>query len=163
MSIFQDVVVGSIIPKMRGAAAHDLANVLKEELSCMLCSDIFYEPWTAPCGHTFCEPCVARALDHSPRCPGCRQDIGGEDDDELGFLMLTNRLPNKLLKQLVGGLYPAEVRVARPLLCLSPRLPHSIILSLCFPPFSPSRSLYSIDMTPICNRIKASESELFSD
>ena len=108
----QDIVVGNAVRNLRGAAGHgNVSNLLRDELTCMLCSDLYYEPWTAPCGHSFCEPCVARSLDHSPKCPGCRRDIGGADADDAatGFLMLLRRRPNLLLKSLVATLFAPEV------------------------------------------------------
>ncbi|KAI7842161.1 hypothetical protein COHA_004184 [Chlorella ohadii] len=46
---------------------------LTDDTDCTLCMRLFYEPVTTPCGHTFCKPCFARALDHSiSRCPMCR-------------------------------------------------------------------------------------------
>ncbi|KAJ9092719.1 hypothetical protein QFC19_008644 [Naganishia cerealis] len=44
-------------------------------LECDVCTSLFYEPMTTPCGHTFCSRCLARSLDHSTRCPVCRQDL----------------------------------------------------------------------------------------
>lgn len=32
-------------------------------------------PITTPCGHTFCQKCLARSLDHSDKCPLCRSDF----------------------------------------------------------------------------------------
>ena len=31
---------------------------------------------TTPCGHTFCQTCLARLFDHSPYCPVCRSPLG---------------------------------------------------------------------------------------
>jgi hypothetical protein len=43
-----------------------------DDLECILCMKLLYEPVTTPCGHTFCQPCFARAVDHSNKCPNCR-------------------------------------------------------------------------------------------
>ncbi len=43
-----------------------------DDLECILCMKLLYEPVTTPCGHTFCQPCFSRALDHSNKCPNCR-------------------------------------------------------------------------------------------
>jgi len=52
---------------------------VREQLECALCVGLLFEPATAPCGHTFCRPCLARLLDHafdtSPACPMCRADL----------------------------------------------------------------------------------------
>ncbi|KAF0853010.1 conserved mitochondrial RING and LON domain-containing protein [Andalucia godoyi] len=42
------------------------------DLECNLCLKLFYDPVTLGCGHSFCRPCLHRALDFTPRCPACR-------------------------------------------------------------------------------------------
>eukprot|EP00850_Spirogloea_muscicola_P020279 SM000211S06649 [mRNA] locus=s211:151531:156544:- [translate_table: standard] len=46
-----------------------------DELDCVLCLKLLYQPATTPCGHTFCRACLARALDHSSKCPVCRSTL----------------------------------------------------------------------------------------
>lgn len=54
--------------------------VLSEDLSCAVCAEIFVEPCTLHCGHSFCQLCLA-AIWKSNRsksplylyCPVCRQ------------------------------------------------------------------------------------------
>lgn len=48
---------------------------MTEELECVLCLKLFYEPVTTPCGHTFCRTCLFRALDHNQGCPLCRSPV----------------------------------------------------------------------------------------
>lgn len=48
---------------------------MSEELECVLCLKLFYEPVTTPCGHTFCRTCLFRALDHNQGCPLCRSPV----------------------------------------------------------------------------------------
>lgn len=48
---------------------------LQSELECQVCVQLFYDPITTPCGHTFCQKCLARSLDHSDKCPLCRSDF----------------------------------------------------------------------------------------
>ncbi|XP_055499981.1 LON peptidase N-terminal domain and RING finger protein 3-like isoform X2 [Leucoraja erinacea] len=43
------------------------------DLECSLCMRLFYEPITTPCGHTFCLKCIERCMDHSPKCPLCKE------------------------------------------------------------------------------------------
>ncbi len=37
---------------------------------------LLYKPVTVPCGHTFCQGCLARTFDHTPYCPMCRSPLG---------------------------------------------------------------------------------------
>lgn len=44
-------------------------------LECPLCLEIFLEPVTVICGHSFCHSCLTRSLDHKNQCPLCRSEI----------------------------------------------------------------------------------------
>jgi len=43
-----------------------------QEFDCPVCYQLFHEPITLPCGHTFCRSCVQRSLDFQSQCPCCR-------------------------------------------------------------------------------------------
>ncbi|XP_062855541.1 LON peptidase N-terminal domain and ring finger 1, like [Trichomycterus rosablanca] len=45
------------------------------DFECSLCMRLFYDPVTAPCGHSFCKNCLQRSLDHSPQCPLCKESL----------------------------------------------------------------------------------------
>ncbi|RKP14777.1 hypothetical protein BJ684DRAFT_14912 [Piptocephalis cylindrospora] len=49
-----------------------LRSQLAMELECGICYRLLSTPTTTACGHTFCEECLSRSLDHAPRCPSCR-------------------------------------------------------------------------------------------
>ncbi|XP_028397559.1 LON peptidase N-terminal domain and RING finger protein 3-like [Dendronephthya gigantea] len=53
------------------------------DLECSLCCRMFYEPVTCPCGHTFCQWCLNRCLDHNPVCPVCRYSINEYINNEI--------------------------------------------------------------------------------
>ncbi|KAI9498739.1 hypothetical protein BDB00DRAFT_799318 [Zychaea mexicana] len=65
-------------------------------LECPICCSCFYNPATAPCGHTFCQSCLVRSLDHMPSCPICRQSISWTPP------------PTPLLCHLVQALFPQQ-------------------------------------------------------
>lgn len=48
---------------------------VQAETECQVCVQLFHEPITSPCGHSFCQNCLARAYDHSVKCPLCRADL----------------------------------------------------------------------------------------
>ncbi|GAA6004073.1 hypothetical protein JCM10207_002412 [Rhodosporidiobolus poonsookiae] len=48
---------------------------LHTECECQVCVQLLHEPVTTPCGHSFCRNCLARAYDHSDKCPLCRADL----------------------------------------------------------------------------------------
>ncbi|OCT69531.1 E3 ubiquitin/ISG15 ligase TRIM25 [Xenopus laevis] len=55
------------------------AAVVRSELSCSVCREIYTEPVTLPCGHNFCLICIERTWDwqegieEDPSCPECRK------------------------------------------------------------------------------------------
>uniref|UniRef100_A0A1B8Y1B6 Uncharacterized protein n=1 Tax=Xenopus tropicalis TaxID=8364 RepID=A0A1B8Y1B6_XENTR len=53
---------------------------LRDELSCSICTNIYTDPVSLPCGHNFCRGCIVRTWDtqeetflENPSCPECRQ------------------------------------------------------------------------------------------
>uniref|UniRef100_A0A914IAJ2 RING-type domain-containing protein n=1 Tax=Globodera rostochiensis TaxID=31243 RepID=A0A914IAJ2_GLORO len=40
-------------------------------LNCKICLQIFNEPYTTVCGHTFCRACIMKSLQFSTQCPVC--------------------------------------------------------------------------------------------
>ncbi|CAH2218783.1 E3 ubiquitin ISG15 ligase TRIM25-like [Pelobates cultripes] len=48
---------------------------LRDELTCSVCLNIYTEPITLPCGHSFCRVCIAGVLDTQLSCPECRQSF----------------------------------------------------------------------------------------
>ncbi|KAJ9098147.1 hypothetical protein QFC21_004476 [Naganishia friedmannii] len=75
-------------------------------LECDVCTSLFHEPMTTPCGHTFCSRCLARSLDHSTRCPVCRQDLPS-------FSFYQDHPTNKLLTSVVITAFHEEAMERR--------------------------------------------------
>ena len=68
----------------RSKMAARLAEVLSEESKCGVCLDIFREPRSLPCGHTFCTECLEGVLRQSKKrseieCPSCRTKHGTDN------------------------------------------------------------------------------------
>ncbi|GAA5956016.1 hypothetical protein JCM3765_000070 [Sporobolomyces pararoseus] len=55
--------------------ASDFFTEVQAECECQVCVQLLVEPITSPCGHSFCRNCLARAYDHSSKCPLCRSDL----------------------------------------------------------------------------------------
>lgn len=51
----------------------------EEQLLCDVCLDVFSDPVTVPCGHTFCRACVERHWEDSVQhhCPTCKEAFYG--------------------------------------------------------------------------------------
>eukprot|EP01126_Amoeba_proteus_P035750 TRINITY_DN3610_c0_g1_i1.p1 TRINITY_DN3610_c0_g1~~TRINITY_DN3610_c0_g1_i1.p1 ORF type:complete len:349 (+),score=35.11 TRINITY_DN3610_c0_g1_i1:200-1246(+) len=54
---------GQLKSPIEGQLKSPIEGQLKEELTCPLCMELFFEPVTLHCGHTFCLECIGRALD----------------------------------------------------------------------------------------------------
>uniref|UniRef100_A0A8C5Q4T1 RING-type domain-containing protein n=1 Tax=Leptobrachium leishanense TaxID=445787 RepID=A0A8C5Q4T1_9ANUR len=60
--------------------AHTMASAdLRDELTCSICLNIYTDPVTLPCGHSFCRTCIGDVLDTQEgsgayKCPECRAE-----------------------------------------------------------------------------------------
>ncbi|XP_026879886.2 LON peptidase N-terminal domain and RING finger protein 1 [Electrophorus electricus] len=72
------------------------------DFECPLCIRLFYEPVTTPCGHAFCKACVERSLDHTHRCPLCKQPLQE-------FFKNRKYSPTVLLQEIVMRLFPQQL------------------------------------------------------
>ncbi|XP_054890185.1 LON peptidase N-terminal domain and RING finger protein 3-like [Poeciliopsis prolifica] len=71
------------------------------DLECSLCMRLFYEPVTTPCGHTFCLQCLERCLDHSPKCPLCKEELSE-------YLVQRQYCKTVLMENLISKYLPSE-------------------------------------------------------
>ncbi|CEQ40159.1 SPOSA6832_01751 [Sporobolomyces salmonicolor] len=72
---------------------------LQSECECQVCFQLFYEPITCPCGHSFCQRCLARAYDHSQNCPLCRSDLPPQS-------YFLHQRPNATISALIATAFP---------------------------------------------------------
>lgn len=89
-----------------------LDHLLRSQMDCGICYQLLYEPWTTPCGHTFCRHCIKRALEQpqiGPHCPACRGDIA--------LPYLDSRLfpPNGFLSRLTLHFWSDELEQRKPI------------------------------------------------
>jgi hypothetical protein len=69
-----------------------LTNI-KDSLECTICKDIFYDPVSLRCGHTFCMKCIANIK--TMYCPICYRTIGK-----------TGCSKNIVIDKILGQIYP---------------------------------------------------------
>ncbi|XP_041436626.1 E3 ubiquitin/ISG15 ligase TRIM25-like isoform X1 [Xenopus laevis] len=81
---------------------------LRDELSCSICTSIYTDPVSLPCGHNFCRDCIGTTWDtqeetflENPSCPECRQRFSRRPE-------LTT---DWKLRGLVERLYPTETEL----------------------------------------------------
>ncbi|KAM9305667.1 E3 ubiquitin/ISG15 ligase TRIM25-like [Gastrophryne carolinensis] len=57
---------------------------LKEDLTCSVCTNIYNDPVTLPCGHNFCRKCIVETWKHQDegesRCPECMRRYKSQPD-----------------------------------------------------------------------------------
>lgn len=80
-----------------GLDVESFVDEVDQSLLCQMCSKVLEEPMVADCGHSFCSPCMQKALTKKRvTCPTCRQVITNDqlspagDDlvEQLGKLSL---------------------------------------------------------------------------
>ncbi|XP_065888508.1 E3 ubiquitin-protein ligase TRIM71-like [Dysidea avara] len=73
---------------------------IEEEITCSICGDLFTDPKTIPCLHTFCKRCIERSIESNKKmavivcCPLCRVPL---PQDEITFIP-TNFTINRLVE-----------------------------------------------------------------
>lgn len=83
------------------AVRPNLLNDIMSELECQICVQLLHNPVTSSCGHTFCQACLARAYDHSDKCPLCRADFPS-------FVHLQQQKVNETLVNIMRTWWPAQ-------------------------------------------------------
>ncbi|XP_072882758.1 E3 ubiquitin-protein ligase TRIM65-like isoform X2 [Hemitrygon akajei] len=91
---------------------------LEEKLSCAICLELFTEPVTMPCGHSFCRSCLSDYLDRQElrTCPACRTTFERRPEPLFKNLVLDDMVKMVKLLKLSSG-QPQRVS-AEPASCL---------------------------------------------
>lgn len=58
-----------------------------EDPVCQICLQLLVQPSDTPCGHTYCQACLASCLLESNLCPVCHQPLKLQNCVEPGVLM----------------------------------------------------------------------------
>ncbi|KAF4990670.1 hypothetical protein FGRMN_8342 [Fusarium graminum] len=83
-------------------------DATRAEMDCQVCYQLFYDPLTTFCGHTFCRSCLHRILDHSPLCPICRRRL------DISPLLNQNSSPsNQTIKRIIETFWLEEVNARK--------------------------------------------------
>ena len=71
---------------------------IKDEITCSICGDLFTDPKTIPCLHTFCKQCIEKSIESNKkmtsivRCPLCRAPLPRDDISSVPTNFTINRL-----------------------------------------------------------------------
>ncbi|TFJ96476.1 geraniol 8-hydroxylase-like [Platysternon megacephalum] len=114
-------------------AAADPAKNIKGEVTCSICLDLFKDPVTTECGHSFCTECITQHCEEKENdivCPQCRKRF-----------RKSNLRPNRELKNIVDSI---------PQLVSSERLRKPIEENMCERHGDPLKFYCKEDQTPVC-------------
>ncbi|ORY06272.1 hypothetical protein K493DRAFT_23153 [Basidiobolus meristosporus CBS 931.73] len=85
-------------PETRFSKLYDLLSL---EFECQICYQIFHEPVTTVCGHTFCYECLLRTHDHNSSCPMCRHQLDYSEISRSSINFTLSRLVSLCLPEVV--------------------------------------------------------------
>ena len=91
---------------------------IEEEITCSICEDLFTDPKTIPCLHTFCKQCIEKSIESNKKkasivcCPLCRTPLPGDDVSSVPTNLTINRLVKIFgkLKEAGKCLAPKELK-----------------------------------------------------
>ncbi|KAM0197050.1 hypothetical protein ACHAPA_002560 [Fusarium lateritium] len=83
-------------------------DATRAEMDCQVCYQLFYDPLTTSCGHTFCRSCLHRILDHSRYCPICRRPLAISP-----LLNQTSSPSNQTIKRIIETFWLEEVNTRK--------------------------------------------------
>ncbi|XP_068611899.1 bloodthirsty-related gene family, member 12 [Brachionichthys hirsutus] len=80
----------------------------EEQFTCSICLEIFVEPVSTPCGHSFCKACLQGYWNHSKKfvCPMCKKSYSKKPE------MSVNRVLAEISTQFQGLMQAGEARAA---------------------------------------------------
>lgn len=78
-------------PKETNVGNDVLVSLCERELRCSVCVNLFFEPMTLQCGHTFCYECVINTFRSCKKdCPLCKHPITTQPCKAIGIENFTN-------------------------------------------------------------------------
>ena len=80
-------------------------DLLKSDLSCSICSEVFIKPVRLPCMHTFCKTCILQWEKNKKDCPFCRS--------KYKKAALEDTILASCIKQLIGSSYTDDEKKQR--------------------------------------------------
>lgn len=104
--------------------ASTLSLLDEKHFLCSLCKDIFTNPATIPCGHSYCLSCLCRywTRHQSKYCPNCKRVFTDKPDLCVNHILadVSNKYRNTRPQK------PPDDETVRPSICLSAWWPHHL-------------------------------------
>ncbi|MBN3316839.1 TRI39 ligase, partial [Atractosteus spatula] len=81
----------------------------EEQFQCSICLDVFIDPVSTPCGHSFCMACIRGYWNHSKmcQCPMCKKTFPVRPE------LSVNRVLAEIAEQLVSPIYRLEEKLCK--------------------------------------------------
>uniref|UniRef100_A0A8C1R152 Zinc-binding protein A33-like n=1 Tax=Cyprinus carpio TaxID=7962 RepID=A0A8C1R152_CYPCA len=107
----------------------DALSFLEEDLTCLICCDIFTDPVTLKCSHSLCEKCLQRfwTTQDVPHCPVCRKECSHDEPTKsLAFRALCETFKNRKPSAVSGDVCP-EHKEELKLFCFEDQQPICVV------------------------------------
>lgn len=65
----------SVDPSQSDSVLHKVDDIMDEQLTCSICSELFVQATTLSCMHTFCHHCINSWIKKRNECPVCRTPV----------------------------------------------------------------------------------------
>ncbi|KAM9335106.1 zinc finger protein RFP-like [Symphorus nematophorus] len=91
----------------------------EEKFLCSVCLDVFSEPVTTPCGHTFCSACIHKYWDSSDicQCPLCKRNFSPKPELRINTIVSELAAEFKMLVQAKASTPDPQLPKTSDILC----------------------------------------------
>ncbi|KAK9967265.1 hypothetical protein ABG768_001672 [Culter alburnus] len=107
----------------------DASSFLEEDLTCLICCDIFTDPVTLKCSHSLCSECLQHfwTTQEVPQCPVCRKECSHDEPTKsLAFKALCESFKSGKLTAVSGDVCPLHKETLK-LFCYDDKQPICVV------------------------------------
>ncbi|KAL0196539.1 hypothetical protein M9458_010111, partial [Cirrhinus mrigala] len=107
----------------------DALSFLENDLTCLICCDIFTDPVTLKCSHSLCEECLQRfwITQDKPQCPVCRKKCSHDEPTKsLALKTLCESFKNRKPTAVSGDVCPEHKEMLK-LFCFEDQQPICVV------------------------------------
>lgn len=107
----------------------DALSFLEEDLTCLVCCDVFTDPVTLKCSHSLCSECLQRfwTTQNVPQCPVCRKTCSHDEPTKsLAFRALCESFKTRKHTAVSGDVCPLH-KEALKLFCFDDKQPICVV------------------------------------
>ncbi|XP_067246903.1 zinc-binding protein A33 [Chanodichthys erythropterus] len=107
----------------------DALSFLEEDMTCLICCDVFTDPVTLKCSHSLCSECLQRfwKTQEVPQCPVCRKDCSHDEPTKsLAFKALCESFKTRKPTAVSGDVCPLHKETLK-LFCYDEKQPICVV------------------------------------